>query len=304
MRFSFLVIVLIAGAVNSSFGQWQQCNGTANLNFQSLITNGIYNFAGGETGVYLSTDAAENYTSSNQGNDSVGPTRGFAKDDTYVYTCTSQGVFRSGDNGNTWEQKSDGITNPLTSGMIHANSMLFVVGTKGVFKSADHGDTWSGGGLSSVDVRCITAIQDTLYVGTDGKGVFKSTDWGATWKAVNNSLFSTKVRAIQSKGNTLFAGGQPATGLFRSTDFGATWKLLAGGLPSDAYRGFACNDELIVAGTFGGGVYYSLDNGDTWRAINEGLTDLTIFDLALNDGYIVAATNTQGVFRFPLSAIK
>lgn len=34
------------------------------------------------------------------------------------------------------------------------------------------------------------------------------------------------------------------------------------------------------------------------------MTDLTIFDLELNDSYIIAATNTQGIFRFPLSALN
>ena len=42
----------------SVFAQWQACNGTAGLNMQSLLTNGNYNFAGGATGAYLSSDSA------------------------------------------------------------------------------------------------------------------------------------------------------------------------------------------------------------------------------------------------------
>ena len=108
---------------------------------------------------------------------------------------------------------------------------------------------------------------------------------------------------MEAKGTTLFAGGQIGTGVFRSTDLGANWTLLGGGLSSGSYRGFASNNQIIVAGSFGAGVFYSKDNGDTWTTINSGLTDLTIFDLEINDGYIVAATNTNGVFRFPLSAL-
>jgi hypothetical protein len=106
---------------------------------------------------------------------------------------------------------------------------------------------------------------------------------------------------MEAKGTTLFAGGQIGTGVFRSTDLGANWTLLGGGLSSGSYRGFASNNQIIVAGSFGAGVFYSTDNGDTWTTINSGLTDLTIFDLEINDGYIVAATNTNGVFRFALS---
>jgi hypothetical protein len=34
----------------SAYSQWQQSAGTVGLNIQSLLTNGIYNFAGGQTG--------------------------------------------------------------------------------------------------------------------------------------------------------------------------------------------------------------------------------------------------------------
>jgi hypothetical protein len=289
----------------SSYGQWQQSAGTAGLNMQSLLTNGNYNFAGGQTGAYLSTDSAANYSLSNSGNDAIGPTRGFTKDNTYIYTCTSQGAYRSSDNGTTWVSKSVGLTNLLGSGILNVGSRLFYVGPTGVFMSTDQGDNWNSAGLSTTDVRCITAINDTLFVGTNGAGIYKSIDWGANWIPINNGLgASTNFRAIESKGNILFAGGQIGTGVYRSTDFGANWTLLGGGLAPGSYRGFASNSQLIVAGSFGAGVFYSTDNGNNWTVINIGLTDLTIFDLELNDNYIIAATNTQGVFRFALSNLN
>jgi len=289
----------------SSYGQWQQSSGTSGLNMQALLTNGIYNFAGGQTGTYLSTDSAANYIVSNNGNDAVGPTRGFAKDDTYIYTCTSQGVFRSSDNGATWVSKSSGLTNLLGSGVLNVGTRLFYVGPTGVFISTNQGDSWNAAGLSTTDVRSIAAINNILYVGTNGSGIYKSVDWGTNWVSINNGLNgATNFRAMESKGNTLFAAGPTGTGVFRSLDFGANWTLLSGGLSSGSYRGFASNSQLIVAGSFGGGVFYSADNGDTWTAINSGLTDLTIFDLELNDSYIIAATNTQGVFRFALSNLN
>ena len=289
----------------SSYGQWQQCTGTAGLNMQALLTNGNYNFAGGQTGAYSSTDDAASYTLSNSGNDAVGPTRGFTKDDTYIYTCTSQGAYRSSDNGATWVSKSSGLTNLLGSGILHVGSRLFYVGPTGVFMSTDQGDNWNAAGLSTTDIRSIAAINDTLFVGTNGAGIYKSIDFGVNWTAINNGLGSAaNFRAIESKGNTLFAGGSAGTGVFRSTDFGANWTLLSGGLATASYRGFASNNQLIVAGSWGSGVFYSTDNGDNWTVINNGLTDLTIFDLELNDSYIVAATNTQGVFRFPLSNLN
>lgn len=291
--------------VPPTVGQWQQSAGTAGLNMQSLLTNGNYNFAGGQTGAYLSTDTAANYASANSGNDAVGPTRGFTKDNTYIYTCTSQGVYRSSNNGVSWVSKSSGLSDLRGSGVLNVGTKLFYVGPVGVFVSTNQGDSWNVAGLSGTDVRSIAAINNTLFAGTNGAGIYKSTDWGANWVAVNNGLgSSTNFRAIESKGNTLFAAGPTGTGVYRSTDLGSNWTLLAGGLAASSYRGFASKNDLLVAGSFGAGVFYSKDDGNTWTAINTGLTDLTIFDIELNDKYIIAATNTQGIFRYALSNIK
>ena len=307
MKKPYIIIFLLASALFSSFtsfSQWQQAAGTAGLNIQSLITNGMYNFAGGSTGAYLSTDNGANYILSNNGNDAVGPTRGFAKNNNYVYTCTSQGVFRSSDYGATWMSTSSGISNLLNHGILNVGTKLFLVGVGGVYKSEDNGDNWTAAGLTGTDVRSIAAMQDTLYIGTLNSGIYKSTDWGGDWMSINNGLGSSSgFRAMECKGDIVFAAGPIGTGVYRSTDFGANWALLSGGLASSSYRGFASNEQLIVAGSFGRGVFYSTNNGDSWTQINSGLTDTTIFDLALNDNYLIAATNTQGVFRFPLMAL-
>ena len=293
--------ILLSSICNA---QWTQSLGTESLNMQSLITFETYNLAGGSTGAYSSIDEAETYISSNTGNDPTEPTRGFAFDGTYIYTCTSQGVYRSSDNGSTWVQKNLGLTNLLTSGITYSSPYLIVVGPSGVFKSLDNGDNWTAAGLSGTDVRCVTSINDTLFVGTNGFGIYTSVDWGTNWTTINNGLSSSSnLRAIEAKGSTLFAGGQVGTGVFRSMDYGLNWTLLSGGLPNGSYRGFASNDSIIVAGSFGAGVFYSVDNGETWVEINSGLLDLTIFDLELNDNFIIAATDTKGVFRFPLSNI-
>jgi hypothetical protein len=195
----FLIICCLNVSV---FGQWQQSAGTAGLNMQSLLTNDNYNFVGGQTGTYVSNDGAAKYALSNNGNDDIGPTRGFTKDDNYVYTCTSQGAFRSSDNGATWVSKSVGLTNLLGGGILNVGTRLFYVGPTGVFMSTNQGDNWSAAGLSTTDVRCITAIDDTLFVGTNGAGIYKSIDWGANWIPINNGLGgSTNFRAIESKGN-------------------------------------------------------------------------------------------------------
>ena len=301
--FSMKFILTILICITQLFGQWEQASGTENLDMQSLGSKGEYHFAGGATGAYVSIDDGMTYTFSNNGNDSNGPTRGFTHDSLYVYNCTSQGVFRTEDNGQAWISKSNGLGSLLSHGIISVNERLVHVGPFGVSISSDMADNWESAGLTGTDVRCVTNIDDTLFVGTNGQGLFKSVDWGDNWISLTSGVSSSNFRAIQSWGNTLFAAGQTGTGVFRSTDFGANWELLDNGIASAAFRGFGHNDDLLVAGSTGAGVYYTTDNGDSWIDLNSGLPDLTVFDLEISENYIIAATHSNGVFRYPLSNI-
>ncbi len=288
-------------STHTALAQWQPCAGTTSLNMQSLGSHGAFAFAGGSTGAYRSSDLDGGFVASNSGNDAVGPTRGFATDAGFIYTCTSQGVFRSANDGGAWVFSSVGMTSVLCHGIVEVESKLFVVGPAGVFRSDNQGDLWTAAGLAGTDVRCIAAIGSALFVGSNSAGIYKSTNWGGTWTAINSGLSSTTFRAIEAKDGMLFAGGQIGTGVFRSTDLGASWTLLRGGLPSSSYRGFAASGSLIFAGSFGAGVYYSRNEGATWTALNRGLTDLQIFDLQIHNNTVLAATNTRGVFQISLS---
>lgn len=283
---------------------WQQSKGTESLNIQSLICVGSYSFSGGSTGIMRSIDLGGTFVSSSAGNADVSPTRGFTNDGNQIFNCTGKGVFTSTDFGANWISKSNWLSNLLNSGIVYVGPYLFVVTPTGVFSSVDKGNNWISAGLTNTDIRCITSIGNTIFVGTNGSGVYKSSDWGKIWTQINNGLSTSNVRAIESKGNTLFVGGEIGTSVFRSTNEGANWTQLSGGLAISSYRGFASNSKFIVAGSFGSGVYYSSDNGDTWTQINNGLTDLSIFDLAFNDQYLLVGTNTQGVFRYDINNLK
>lgn len=297
--------ILLLGLTTTVNAQWQQCIGSENLDVQALHVTGNFDFFGGASGTYRSLDESASYSFSNSGNDSVGPTRGIISDGNHIYTCTSQGVFRSDDNGQNWISKSNGLTQLLCHGIISTNSGIFLSTLSGVFKSSDNGDNWTSAGMAGIDSRSICSMQDSiLFVGTQGSGIYKSIDEGQNWTAVSTGIVSTNFRAIQAEGNTVFAGGQTGTGVYRSIDYGATWTLLTSGIASSSYRGFASNNNLIVAGSFTDGVFYSLDNGDNWTQINQGLLDLNVFDLELNNNYIIAGTHSQGVFRFPLSELS
>ena len=202
MKF-LLSTLILASSVITANAQWQQSLGSENLDVQSLLTTSEYDFFGGATGAYRSSDESGTYTFSNSGNDSMGPTRSLTEDGTFIYTCTSQGVFRSSDNGDNWNNYSSGISQGLSHGIISSEENLFLSTLSGVFHSNDHGENWTSAGMSGIDCRSICMVQDSiLFVGTQGSGVYKSTDEGQNWTAVNNGLTSENFRAIQASSGT------------------------------------------------------------------------------------------------------
>ena len=127
--------ILLLGLTTTVNAQWQQCIGSENLDVQALHVTGNFDFFGGASGTYRSLDQSTSYSFSNSGNDSVGPTRGIISDGNHIYTCTSQGVFRSDDNGQNWISKSNGLTQLLCHGIISTNSGIFLSTLSGVFKT-------------------------------------------------------------------------------------------------------------------------------------------------------------------------
>ena len=209
MKLSILLLVTLLSLPLTSQAQWEESLDSESLDVQSLLSTDSYDFCGGQTGTYRSVDESYSYTFSNSVNDSNGPTRAITTDGTYIYTCTSQGVFRIWDNGDTWISKSVGLTQLLCHGLIYGNNTLFLSTLSGVFKSTDQGNSWISAGMGGIDSRSITCLQDSiLFIGTQGVGVYKSIDFGDNWIAVNNGLNSSNVRAIQAQRSSVFAGGK------------------------------------------------------------------------------------------------
>lgn len=298
-----LATVLVAMTHCAAAQVWEQGQGTEGLNLQAIIATEGAVVTGGATGTYRSTDGGAEYVGANTGNTSIGPTRGFTQGGDYLYKCTSNGAFRSADDGASWTSVSDGLPQLLCHGMAYASGVVWVVTPTGVYNSDDQGEAWSAAGLAGLDVRCISLDGGYAYVGTQGDGLFRSADGGQSWESINNGSTSSSFRAIEAHNGVLYAGGQIGTGVFRSTDGGNSWVLLDNGIPAGSYRGFAAQGAWIAAGSFGGGVYISSDDGDSWMAINEGLEDEKIFDLEFSETHLLAATNEAGAWRVPIAEL-
>ena len=164
------------------------------------------------------TSVAQDFSSLNYRN--LGPYRGgrvtavagiASEPATFYMGATGGGVWKTIDNGISWENISDGFFSTPSIGAIEVaqnDPNIIYVGTgsdglrsnviegRGMYKSIDGGDNWKFIGLKDVGqigaVRIHPWNHNIVYVAAIGKafrsnaerGVFKTVDGGKTWEKV------------------------------------------------------------------------------------------------------------------------
>ncbi|MEJ2162278.1 MAG: sialidase family protein, partial [Robiginitalea sp.] len=182
----------------------------------------------------------------------------------------------------------------------------------GIYRSRDGGNTWENLGLKNTQhiARIIVHPDnsDVVWVAAQGplwnkggeRGVYKTTDGGTTWNRVlGNDQWTGATDLIIDPRNpqVLYAatwdrhrtvaalmGGGPGTGIHRSTDGGETWMELTNGLPTSNMGkiGLAISPQqpdvlyaAIELDRTTGGVFRSADRGASWKKMSNTVSGAT-----------------------------
>lgn len=219
-------------------------------------------------GFYVSTDGGRHYEIRNTGLRNYFPEciAVHPRDRGTLLLGTEGGVFRTTDQGRTWQWQRQGLPDVARYGC-------------------------------SAPIGCIAfdpQQPDTVFAGVgrprwgkDGRGmILRSADGGQTWAQVGSGQLPADaiVSDLDVKpddGRVVLAA--TSRGLFRSADGGTTWEAVTRGLPHAATRELAFAPSvpatvyLTLATTardqepWNGGVFCSVDAGVTWEARNDGL---------------------------------
>ena len=214
----------------------------------------------------------------------IGPYRGgrscavtgvYGDPNTFFMGTTGGGIWRTKDEGVTWDCVSDGYLKTGTVGSIavsESNPKVIYAGMgehairgnitpgDGVYRSDDGGDSWRYLGLKETQfigkVRVHPKNPDVVWVAALGpvfgkskdRGVYKSVDGGKSWKKtlyVDDVAGAIDLSIDPNNPNVMFA---------------STW---------EAWR----RPWELVSGGPGSGLYQSVDGGETWKNIskNKGL---------------------------------
>lgn len=207
------------------------------------------------------------------------------------------GLFRSDDNGRSWQLVESLWNHP----------------------SRQEEGQWFGAGSDFPFIHSIERHpqnSDYLYIAVSCAGVFETRDAGTSWQPKNNGLTAAYLpnpnvevghdphRLIICKTNPDILWQQNHCGIFYSKDGGDHWidVSVREGIPDYGFgividherpeRAWVIpveSDESRIAPKMKMEVYYTDDFGSNWRSESEGLPKERVFDIVLRQAFVLGA---------------
>ena len=231
--------------------QWTQTKGPEGgiVNSLFMASKGdVYARAGAD--LYKLTDDRSAWISTNTNRSINGASQMTEHEDT-LYIVSDTEVLASADRGSTWNSLGTRPEGQLIGTVItdevpgaQANITMYLGLVEGVFRSMDAGKSWKSlddGNLTDRKIQAITAIENTVFVGTDN-GLYRHSSEGWTQLRVGGTgniraLASAEHRLYVAVGNdvqhktfsmtiSILSAFKSTLSLYRSTDLGDSWQAI------------------------------------------------------------------------------
>jgi photosystem II stability/assembly factor-like uncharacterized protein len=218
-------------------------------------------------------------------------------DPTAVYAA-SQHIFRSTNNGQSWQAISPDLTraDPETMG--------------------DSGGPITKDQTSIEYYATVFAVapspinQKVIWAGSDDGLVHVTRNLGRSWtdatpEGLPRYIRMSMIDAGHRDDRTAYVAAHRyrlddrAPYLFRTHDGGKSWKKITDGIP-DGHFTWAIREDpkragLLYAGTEHG-IYVSFNDGRRWYPVNLNLPDVQVSDITIKDNDVVVATHGRGFY--------
>jgi photosystem II stability/assembly factor-like uncharacterized protein len=131
-------------------------------------------------------------------------------------------VYRSTDNGSTWEKSDNGIDiHTVYSLTENVNGDLYAGGYRAVYRSTDKGVTWQKTNLGAInaDIYDLKANKNgDVFAAAWGGGVFITTDDGLNWNKINSGLSNLNCNSLAINPNGFVFVSSFEGGIFKSSE--------------------------------------------------------------------------------------
>lgn len=189
-------------------------------------------------------------------------------------TGTSHIVFRSSDQGKTWQDISDGLPALIEDSFSGGRRVFFadenglwLTDGKGIYntKPGVAAPYWTRAAFPN-ERSSIAPGKNGIYAFHHLSGIFQKTIGTSDWKPVFTEFKDKKVRGVvETPDGSIFISSDK--GLFRTEDHGKTWK----NLPAGGLGGKIVGENGVLLTTGSSGIMRSIDGGNNWNwVIREG----------------------------------
>jgi photosystem II stability/assembly factor-like uncharacterized protein len=218
-----------------------------------------------------------------------------------VVYSTSQHVWKSTDEGQSWQRISPDLTKAEPTTM-DASGGPITLDQTGV-------ETYP----TVFSLEPSHHDGSTIWAATDDGIVQITRDGGANWTEITPPTIPefTKIFTVAESpvtpgvayvaGHRMLLGDQKPY-VFRTRDYGATWTDISSGIPAGDYalsiRGDLHRDGLVFLGTQRG-VWVSFDDGASWSSISRNMPSVQISDLAVVERDLAVATHGRSFWILP-----
>jgi photosystem II stability/assembly factor-like uncharacterized protein len=222
----------------------------------------------------------------------------YSKHDPRVLYVAANRIFRSTNDGDSWEPISPDLT-------LHDPKTLVAAGGPITYDMT--GTEW----YATVFALAESPLNaDVMWAGSDDGLIHLTRDRGKTWTNVTPPALAkfTRVSIIEAshfdQGTAYVAANRYQLDdfkpyLLKTTDFGKTWATLTHGIPDGAYTRVIREDPvrrgLLFAGTETG-IYYSANDGALWEPLQLNLPRASVRDLHIHGSDLIAATHGRAMW--------
>jgi photosystem II stability/assembly factor-like uncharacterized protein len=222
----------------------------------------------------------------------------YSKHDPRVLYVAANRIFRSTNDGDSWEPISPDLT-------LHDPKTLVAAGGPITYDMT--GTEW----YATVFALAESPLNgDVLWAGSDDGLVHVSRDRGKTWTNVTppSTPKFARISIIEAshydQGTAYIAANRYQLDdfkpyLLKTADFGKTWTPIARGIPEGAYTRAIREDPvrrgLLFAGTETG-IYYSSNDGALWEPLQLNLPRASVRDLHVHGSDLIAATHGRSMW--------
>lgn len=233
------------------------------------------------------------------------------------FTKSSNEVFMSNDNGNSWVPMNNGLPSNMGIHNINSTGSFLLIGTSiGNFTSVDNGNNWIAGNTNGFNnfnqwtllYAKVVETNSSLIYGLAGGGgsfgVYTSVDDGVNWVQTLSDLSVEKL--IENNGVVYVSGnrneiinGQPVIvpRVFSSLDNGQTWNLISQFSTGIVAYSLIVENSNIYISDSNFNIFRSADNGNSWVNISQGMFNNSNSNLYISDNKIFTAVAGNSIWQ-------